>query len=249
MGNHSREIHYEVVEDSEPERESLRRRQKATRKKEKATTVTGNDAVKEFAGGVQFSGGRLSHGTICQGRVQDDVAEDILRTKLMTQTSTSTHNRLYNSTESQVSSAAPVVSETYERHLSKNAVSKNTALLTSENIPPHAEILTPVTSPKSTAPLSFSVNSDSGDDENHFKLSQFAYELKPHPTERRQRRALSHTASVPIVDSTEEHIPKKKSGSSRRCTFAGEFSEADLAKLTKCVSCNIKWTTRSALLI
>lgn len=81
-------------------------------------------------------------------------------------------------------------------------------------------------------------NDISSDDEPKLNFAQFAYMgTAPKP-------ALSRAGSSLSTATEDKPTRKKRLPTTHR--FSSDFSDADLAKLTKCVSCEINWTARKS---
>jgi hypothetical protein len=76
------------------------------------------------------------------------------------------------------------------------------------------------------------------DGENRLNLGRFAFQSESRSRKPFRSRATSHTPSV--VPS--ERVKKTIQGEHHR--WANDFSDADIEKVTKCVSCDIPWTRR-----
>ena len=92
-----------------------------------------------------------------------------------------------------------------------------------------------------------SESSSDSDGENQLKLNRFAFQK---PSRLRLGKAKSSTSSSAQGQdpSVESELPAKPTGraiNSHR--FADDFSDADLAKLSKCVCCDLAWTTRKSV--
>ncbi|KAH9947241.1 hypothetical protein B0H21DRAFT_822003 [Amylocystis lapponica] len=86
-----------------------------------------------------------------------------------------------------------------------------------------------------------------GEDINRLKLTQFAYnrpsQLSRHASST-SKSSLSQSASTTPV---EDPPAKKKAVRPASHRFTSDFSDAELARILKCVSCDLAWTTRKSV--
>lgn len=98
-------------------------------------------------------------------------------------------------------------------------------------------------------PIAFNVSSDSEiepEDDNRMTLNRFAFQ---NPSRTQSKASLSRTSSIatankPVVDVMPKMKPSRNAGQHR---FMADFSNAELARLVKCVCCGIGWTTRKGV--
>jgi hypothetical protein len=99
------------------------------------------------------------------------------------------------------------------------------------------------------SPNTIDLSSDSEtepEEDNRMALNRFAYQ---NPSRTQSIASLSRTSSVAMIDKPAiEAIPKKKhSRMAGQHRFMADFSDAELARLVKCVCCGIGWTTRKGV--
>jgi hypothetical protein len=99
------------------------------------------------------------------------------------------------------------------------------------------------------SPNTIDLSSDSEtepEEDNRMALNRFAYQ---NPLRTQSIASLSRTSSVAMIDKPAiEAIPKKKhSRMAGQHRFMADFSDAELARLVKCVCCGIGWTTRKGV--
>lgn len=93
------------------------------------------------------------------------------------------------------------------------------------------------------------VSSDSESDfvdDNRLKLNHFAY---LNPSRSQSKVPTSRATSVSAIDkAVPKPLTKKKpTHSTAPHRFAADFTEAELARLAKCVSCDVRWTIRKGV--
>jgi hypothetical protein len=99
-------------------------------------------------------------------------------------------------------------------------------------------------------PITFIASSDSEvepENDNRMALNHFAYQ---NPSRIQSKVAsLSRTGSIAVVDNpaTDSALKPKDSRNAGQHRFAGDFSDAELRRLAKCVCCGISWTTRKGV--
>ncbi|RDB22532.1 hypothetical protein Hypma_010039 [Hypsizygus marmoreus] len=210
MGN---QLQDEVVDDSEPEREALRRRERVGQK-----------------------GGLREHENIRVARVATEVIE-------ITDDEESDY-------VSHVATRVIDISDVESgRDMERDGINDTHLHVNVENatgVPPHISSNSPSTKSLSkSARMTFSSSQASlnghSDDEGlngGINLARFAYSgtsnaVYAKPTLSRQGSNIS--------SENEPRVAAKKRLGHR---FSSDFSDAELAKLTKCVSCDIRWTAR-----
>lgn len=119
--------------------------------------------------------------------------------------------------------------------LKHNAVSASTA----PKVPPFS----------SFRDNALAISSDSEHDreeEDRMKLGHFAY---LNPSRSNSRAALSRSNSIPATDKKLlEPAPKNKPARAKpQHRFTTDFTELELTRLVKCISCDIRWTTRKGV--
>ncbi|CDO76252.1 hypothetical protein BN946_scf184470.g10 [Trametes cinnabarina] len=86
----------------------------------------------------------------------------------------------------------------------------------------------------------------SSDDEGHLKLGRFAY-ANPNPARRTMSKTPSPTerGSAPPTEGPTGSKSKRSITPTHR--FTGDFSDAELSRILKCVSCELAWTARKTV--
>lgn len=103
--------------------------------------------------------------------------------------------------------------------------------------------------PPPIATLEVPLSSDS-ESESRLKLCRFAFRAPPSKSKITDLGGLPCSGSVVAADKLPESTSAPKARLKRPIThrFSNDFSDAQLASLTSCVSCNLKWTsTKTAI--
>ncbi|KAH9843864.1 uncharacterized protein C8Q71DRAFT_852387 [Rhodofomes roseus] len=91
---------------------------------------------------------------------------------------------------------------------------------------------------------------DSDDEQRsglNLKLKTFAYSASSSSRSRNPSSASIASRSTSIVSVASAAQPIRRAKSKPKTDFTEEFAEADLARLLKCVSCELKWTVRKSV--
>ncbi|KAJ7498771.1 hypothetical protein FB451DRAFT_9882 [Mycena latifolia] len=226
-----RGVDLDVVEDSEPEREALRQSQKLERKRKKLTAIYPLElaTMAEKPGPSKVI--EISDGSVSASPVASSVKPTL--------PSPSTISVI------EISDSSVSMSEPHDVR-NKDIVSLPSSLSNKEKIVGDAtdmDILSlyPHVAATSAAPSDL----DHSDDEEivpMLGLAHFAF-TNPRPV---HHRNFSSSAGSHSNNDTQAKAPAKPAarGSSNRT--ARDFSEPELRKLVKCVSCDIAWTARKS---
>ena len=92
-----------------------------------------------------------------------------------------------------------------------------------------------------------SESSSDSDGENRLRLNRFAFQKSSQLQSGKSKPSTSSTAQVQDSSIEPELQVKPTSRTIRSHRFADDFSNADLAKLSKCICCGLAWTTRKGV--
>ncbi|KZP02849.1 hypothetical protein FIBSPDRAFT_941811 [Athelia psychrophila] len=217
---------FEVIEDSEPEREE-RRRQGIGEGMASIKKRTGENAInaKTATSVLELSDDSYA------GRPRV-ISTPIISNPMLVDT-----NSIVDISDDEVPTRNdqqqnPTVNGDVLKH---NAVSASTA----PKVPPFS----------SFRDNALAISSDSEHDreeEDRMKLGHFAY---LNPSRSNSRAALSRSNSIPATDKKLlEPAPKNKPARAKpQHRFTTDFTELELTRLVKCISCDIRWTTRKGV--
>ncbi|KAK0468176.1 uncharacterized protein EV420DRAFT_450704 [Desarmillaria tabescens] len=209
----------DVVEDSEPEREALRQKRRLERKKRKEAKelhVQTVASVIELSDDDQSDVPPASASIGSVIEISDDSVSAVSSHSVLVYTSLAQNSR--NSAK-EVSEVAPVRASPFKPPLLKK---KYTLPILNDS-----------------AIFNDSLANEDGD-EPGLNLARFAFTAPP------MRKASSSTVTS-RADSVEPILkPAATKKSLRADRFAGDFTDAQLGSLLKCVCCNISWTTRKS---
>ncbi|KAJ6515744.1 hypothetical protein C8R45DRAFT_217671 [Mycena sanguinolenta] len=212
----------EFVEDSEPEREAQRQAQKQERRRKKFELAAMNEVAATTA--------RMSPTNVIVISDESVPASPIATSKTSFRLSQSSVINISDSSTS-ISVNENVISissSTSGTNLNATAVEEN---------PPSL----------GTEPLASPSKSNNSDNEEIVStlgpgLARFAY-ANSNPRPLGPRNSASTIRSTSSSDSQSKSATKQKARTSSK-GVAGKFSDAELAKLVKCVSCDLSWTAR-----
>ena len=126
--------------------------------------------------------------------------------------------------------------------VSQEAEEAQVAQMASKTPPPSTTITQPDAVLHDLMPPSISPDYSEDTDEK-VNLRRFAFtDSRPSVKYPSSRPSPSRKRSSTIIEPTTNIPPKRKAATKHQ--FSPDFSNAELAKLTKCVSCNAQWTTR-----
>ncbi|KAK0498611.1 hypothetical protein EDD18DRAFT_94747 [Armillaria luteobubalina] len=214
-------VEEDVVEDSEPEREALRQKRKLERKKRKEAKEL---AVPAVASVIELSDDERNSVPPASPSIGSVI--DISDSSM---TAASVHPLSVNNSSVQnhgvsvieVSELAPV----------------STDDITTSSVPQPVKKKYTLSILNDSAIFNDSLE-NKDDDEPGLNFARFAFAAKP------ARKASS--SSIPSRAESVEALPKPVASKKplRADRFAGDFTDAQLGGLLKCVCCNISWTTR-----
>ncbi|KAF7355444.1 hypothetical protein MSAN_01461200 [Mycena sanguinolenta] len=212
----------EFVEDSEPEREAQRQAQKQERKRKKLELAAMNELAATAA--------RMNPANVIIISDESVPASPVAASKASFQLPQSSVIDI-SDTSTSISANENVISissSTSDTNLNVTTAEENTNSLGAE-------------------PLASPSKSNNSDEEEIVStlgpgLARFAY-ANPNPRPLGPRNSASTLQSTSSSDSQTKPAAKPKARTSSK-GVAGEFSDSELAKLVKCVSCDLSWTTR-----
>ncbi|KAJ7765017.1 hypothetical protein DFH07DRAFT_955848 [Mycena maculata] len=213
-----RSLTSEVVEDSEPEREALRQAQKLERKRRKLAAV--DVVVHSDSMAEKTSVFVVPDGSVPPSPEASSVASQI---------------NIIEISDSSTSMSEPVVTANkviISLHSNAAGTNMSGADVTDIGI---------VSLYPDVAPPMPSLS----DDEEivpTLKLARFAF-ANSRPLQRRNSSSVAGSASN---SDTQTKAPTKQAARSSSKRLAGDFSDAQLKKLLKCVSCDLAWTARKS---
>ncbi|EJD01399.1 uncharacterized protein FOMMEDRAFT_30101 [Fomitiporia mediterranea MF3/22] len=227
-----RQLPDEVIEDSEPEREESRRRRKEERQKQKELKKPTN----------------LEHTTSnsdeCPGSANLEQASNSTTRKLPQKESTVVNNLSSLSTTCCNTDGSNFYD--LDSMKAKNAVEKRAGVIT--DLPVSHSVQNVVTI------LSESNTSDSEVDEKRTdkmrtKLGHFAFPVTSQASS--LASSISRTSSTVVQSTCSANAPSGVQTENRKRPLSStpaylDFSENQLKTLVKCVSCDLKWTTRKS---
>ncbi|KAJ7781093.1 hypothetical protein B0H16DRAFT_1710338 [Mycena metata] len=211
----------EVVEDSEPEREALRQTLKLERKRRKLAVM--NEAP-----------------TVAPARLSPSPSRVILISDESVPASPLVAPQL-------ATNVIDISDTSTNISVNQRVISLDSSMITTGANPEIAAVVAPPERDAAAAapPATLSESEHSDDDEEilpTLNLARFAFN-KPRPLQR--RNSASTVGSTSNSDS-QAKPPAKKTARSSSKRLEGEFSDTELKKLAKCVSCDIAWTARKS---
>ncbi|KAI9000952.1 hypothetical protein BD414DRAFT_473149 [Trametes punicea] len=243
----------EYVEDSEPERQERRVKEKSRRKKTRTESPAKppidilelTDSDSDHHASPQHSALKARDEAIVVIDITDSsgdssphVGRDELAAPNVPRANRSEQDVFHMYQECTTDDSLPSIGEVFK--LTRNvprtqATVKNSTLADASA---HGN-------PSPLAPSSTLQSEDSEGNEEPPKLSRFAY-AAPTLLRRTASKTPSPTESGP-TPAQDQAIGKAKRTRSTTHSFAADFSDSELARIMKCVSCDLAWTTRKTV--
>ncbi|KAI9063166.1 hypothetical protein FKP32DRAFT_730754 [Trametes sanguinea] len=133
------------------------------------------------------------------------------------------------------------------RRATSNEPRKPHAIATSSTLGPSVPTVGPDREPIRTAPATLDESETSGEGEGALKLARFAY-ANPNPMRRTLSKTPSPTERGSAPPTEGQAGTKVRRNPTPTHRFADDFSDAQLSRLLKCVSCDLTWTVRKTAL-
>ncbi|KAG2154930.1 uncharacterized protein EDB93DRAFT_1247890 [Suillus bovinus] len=231
----------ELVEDSEPEREE--KRQKMRRKKKKCLRLDQSRADLE-QGIIELTDTELDNSSPLAVGGQSQIDKPIGAFSCDKMIELASSRELESADFFAIDISRPSLAAAFNMHTNRaNVPDTANAPYNAQNMSDMNRISTYPTPPP-IATLEVPLSSDS-EGESHLKLSRFAFRAPPSKPKITNPGGLSYSDSTLAADS----LPKSTSALKVRLKrssihrFFNDFSDTQLASLTSCVGCNLKWTS------